>query len=51
MVLLDTCVVEGVFGDINAYMILKQQNTTLMGIKGGCPSKNPPTYLLEKIMT
>ena len=51
MVLLDMCVVEGGCGDINGYAILKQQNTTLMGIKGGCPSKNPPTYLLEKIMT
>ena len=50
MVLLDTFVVEGVCGDINAYAILKQQNTTLMGIKGGCPSKNPPTYSLKKIM-
>ena len=38
--LLDTCVVEGGCGDVNAYAIPKQQSTTLMGIKVGCPSKN-----------
>ena len=35
-------------GDVNAYAMLKQQNTTLMGIKGGRPSKNPRTYSLKK---
>ena len=38
-------------GDVNAYAILKQPNTNLMGIKGGLSFKKSSYILTKKIMT